>query len=201
MLSKIALRDCGSTPTVGSSSRISARIVHEGRGEVQAPLHAARVGADPIAQRGRRAARTRAPSGRGSRGARRRARRSGRRTRGSRGRSAGRRAASDCGARPIRRRTSGSAGLPPPSRTSPASGSSRPTARCTVVLLPAPFGPSSPKISPRRTSSVRSVDGGGAAEGLPHAGQGQHRARAIPSHASWSGPRSTGPRPAETAGG
>src|SRR6188472_3163143 len=39
--------------------------------------------------------------------------------------------------------------------TEPASGASRPTDRLTDVLLPAPFGPSRPRISPLRTASER----------------------------------------------
>ena len=35
---------------------------------------------------------------------------------------------------------------------SPASGARRPSRISTVVVLPAPFGPSSPKTSPARTS-------------------------------------------------
>ena len=60
------------------------------------------------------------------------------------------------GATPIRLRTAGCRGEPrPPTSTVPASGASRPTAMCTVVLLPAPFGPSSPKTSPFPTVSER----------------------------------------------
>src|SRR5215207_11367582 len=42
----------------------------------------------------------------------------------------------------------------PPRRTRPASGRSWPAARCSMVVLPAPLGPTTPRASPssRRTS-------------------------------------------------
>src|SRR4051812_27944825 len=43
----------------------------------------------------------------------------------------------------------------PSTSTSPESGSRRPSKISTVVVLPAPFGPSMPKHSPRRTSRSR----------------------------------------------
>ena len=45
--SQIALRLTGSRPVVGSSRNSTARLVDQRRGEVEAPAHAARVGADP----------------------------------------------------------------------------------------------------------------------------------------------------------
>ena len=58
------------------------------------------------------------------------------------------------GATPILVRTLGSSGEPRPSRsTLPSSGRSNPTHIAMVVLLPAPLGPRSPKISPRLISS------------------------------------------------
>src|SRR3982750_2620480 len=54
----------------------------------------------------------------------------------------------------MRARTDGLVGDPrPPTSTWPAVGSMMPTAMCTVVLLPAPFGPSRPKTSPLPTDS------------------------------------------------
>src|SRR5207253_1633955 len=60
------------------------------------------------------------------------------------------------GAYPTRRRASRSSGSPPKRRASPASGSSSRSASCMAVVFPAPLGPSSATISPRRTEKLRS---------------------------------------------
>jgi hypothetical protein len=47
-----------------------------------------------------------------------------------------------------------SAGSKPQTVTSPPSRGRRPSMISTVVVLPAPFGPNSPKTSPRQTSKL-----------------------------------------------
>ena len=49
-----------------------------------------------------------------------------------------------------------SAGRPPSTAIVPAVGSNRPTARCSSVVLPAPFGPTSPTTFPAGIESVQS---------------------------------------------
>ena len=49
------------------------------------------------------------------------------------------------------------AGRPPSTSIVPAVGASSPTARCRRVVLPAPFGPTSPTTRPAGISSVQSV--------------------------------------------
>ena len=147
-------RDCGSTPTVGSSSRRTRGSWIVPGGDVQPALHAARelvrlvVGAvgqaDPVEARAgsRRPARRRASA----LVAAERPEVLARREQGiegdllrhppPQGRARGRRPA----------RTRGSGGVPPSGRTRPA------TLR-TSVVLPAPLGPSRPRISPGARSS------------------------------------------------
>src|ERR1043166_3002445 len=57
-----------------------------------------------------------------------------------------------CNAMPIFARTRTSVGLPPRTTTSPPSFGVSPSRISIVVVLPAPFGPSMPKHSPRLTS-------------------------------------------------
>ena len=64
------------------------------------------------------------------------------------------------------------------SGSSPRSGTSAPAIRLKVVLLPEPFGPIRPRISPSPSSNETSVDGGEAAEHLGEpVGPGQHACR------------------------
>ena len=63
----------------------------------------------------------------------------------------------------------------PSTRTSPPSGARRPSRISTVVVLPAPFGPSSPKISPRRDVEVDAVDGLDVAVALGQAADADDR--------------------------
>ena len=54
----------------------------------------------------------------------------------------------------------------------PTVGMTRVVSMPTVVVLPAPFGPSSPKISPRCTAQVEVVDGADrAAAAVEHLGE------------------------------
>src|SRR5262249_5179806 len=63
--------------------------------------------------------------------------------------------ASTWGAMPIWRRTSGRVGSAAPlTDTAPASGRRAPAIMWMVVVLPAPLGPSSPKVSPRASSRL-----------------------------------------------
>ena len=51
----------------------------------------------------------------------------------------------------------------PKTCTVPESGGRKPSRISVVVVLPAPFGPSMPKISPRPTAKAHPVDGAGGA--------------------------------------
>ena len=149
-------RVSGSTPEVGSSRnrisgacssaaasarrclRPSGRSCGHGAGEVGAGRSAA-------APR-----RSRAPARRGS------GRRRGRRSAGSRAPTVRHRArsaapCSRCASVPRRGRAAGPA---PATRALPPDGRSRPHSMRKVVDLPAPFGPSRPKISPRCTAKL-----------------------------------------------
>ena len=145
---------CGSRPEVGSSRIAIGDVLHQDFGKAEPLAHAARERADPLVGRRRRGRRGRAPPrSRLSRSAgsipiRRRgvaqivARPScGRRSRRCRADS-----------RPRRLTCSGSrTGSWPSTLTLPAVTSVRPSIIRMVVVLPAPFGPSRPKISPRPT--------------------------------------------------
>ena len=135
-------------PTVGSSSSSSvgrAPSRTTGSRAVAARLTAPPAG--PHRPRGARAPPARRcvrPRGPGS------ARRRGRRSRGSRAATGPRRARRPASCSPRRRRSRSPSR--PRTSTSPSSGASSPATTRMNVVLPAPFGPTSPRISPVRTS-------------------------------------------------
>ena len=130
------------------------RRVDERGGQVEPAAHAAGVGLARCGRR-RRRGRTRSSSSaarrRRSAGA---AGRGGRPSPGSRARSAARRAAAYWPATPICRRTSVGcwATSMPATSARPASGRVRVVRMRTAVVLPAPLGPSMPRIVPSATS-------------------------------------------------
>src|ERR1700761_7640227 len=62
-----------------------------------------------------------------------------------------------CSIAPIRRRAAARGGSMPKTRATPASGRTRPINSRTIIVLPAPLGPSSATTSPARTSKSRSA--------------------------------------------
>ena len=165
---QIWLRLRGSSPVVGSSRNRIRGLRQQARGEVEPASHPARSRCAPGGRRRRRdrsarAARRRAgapPPGRGRTG--------GRTSRGSRARSASRRpqrtgrsARSARGRRPARCATSW-----PRTSARPASGGTSVERIRTRVVLPAPFGPSSPKTAPSGTSRSTPASACGRAEAL-----------------------------------